>query len=203
MPKKVDHDERRRQIAAAVSRIAEREGLTGVSSDKVAAEAAMSVSLVQHYVDTKENLLVHTLNHTSMTIGSQIVSRLALLGEGAGPFDRLSTILEVFLPLVHDSRAAMQVYLQFASAAMTDPTLRSADAFANGHALIDVLAGELNKMASNEMVALDLDPRIEAHALVALVLGLSMGTLLNQTSPEQALKVLHAHLALLPRTPDL
>lgn len=199
MPKRVDHDERRREIAGAVSRIAERKGLAGVSFREVAAEAGMSVSLVQHYVDTKQNLLVHTLNHTSARVADRITSRAATLGSDAGPFDRLAAILEAFLPQDHEFRSAMQVYLQFAAAAMADPVLRSTDAFANGHVLIDVLAAEL---AATKMLSPHVDPQVEARALLALVLGLSIGMLLDQTSSEQALGVLRAHLARLRSTRD-
>ncbi len=197
MPKKIDHDERRRQIVGAVSRIAERKGLAGVSFREVAAEAGMSVALVQHYVDTKANLLVLTLDHTSARVADRIVSQVAALADDAASFDRLATILEAFLPLDDDSRAAMQVYLQFASVAMADPVLRSADAFANGHALADVLAAEL---AATERLTPNVDPRVEARALLSLVLGLSIGMLLEQTSPEQARTVLHAHLSRLRST---
>lgn len=202
MPKKVNHDERRRAIAGAVSRIAQRKGLAGVSFREVAAQAGMSVSLVQHYVDTKENLLALTLHHTSATVANRITSQVAVLGDDAAPFDRLATILQAFLPQDDGSRAAMQVYLQFASAAMADPTLRSADAFANGHVLIDVLAGELAAMASTELIAPGVEPRVEARALLSLVLGLSMGVLLEQTSPDEAQRVLRAHLGRLRSDPD-
>ena len=94
----------------------------------------------------------------------------------------------------------MQVYLQFAAAAMADPVLRSADAFANGHALIDVLANELSSMAATHSLAPDIDPGIEARGLLALVLGLSTGILLEQTSPAQALEVIRAHLGRIRRT---
>lgn len=194
MPKKVDHDERRREITGAVTRIAARKGLAGISFREVAAEAGMSVALVQHYVETKENLLVHALNHTSATVADRIVSQLSALGDEAAPSDRLATILGAFLPGDDDSRAAMKVYLQFAAAATADPILRSADAFANGHALIEVLAGELAAMVSTGATTQDLEPRTEARALLSLVVGLSMGMLLDQTSLEQARAVLRAHL---------
>ncbi len=61
MPKVVDHDERRRQIATAVSDIAATRGLSDVSFREVAARAGVSVSLVQHYFGDKANLLRTTL----------------------------------------------------------------------------------------------------------------------------------------------
>ena len=61
MPRVVDHEERRRQIATAVSDIAATRGLSDVSFREVAARAGVSVSLVQHYFGDKANLLMTTL----------------------------------------------------------------------------------------------------------------------------------------------
>ncbi len=61
MPRVVDHEERRRQIATAVSDIAATRGLSDVSFREVAAQAGVSVSLVQHYFGDKANLLMTTL----------------------------------------------------------------------------------------------------------------------------------------------
>ncbi|MBY5162652.1 TetR family transcriptional regulator C-terminal domain-containing protein [Salsipaludibacter albus] len=150
--------------------------------------------------DARRHTTLLTLDHTSAKVAVRIAQQLDTLGADAGPFDRLATILEAFLPQDPDSRAAMQVYLHFASAAMADPVLRRADAFANGHALIDVLATELSEMAATHALAPDIDPGIEARGLLALVLGLSMGILLEQTSAPQALEVLRTHLERIRRT---
>lgn len=197
MPKQVDHDERRREIAGAVRRIAQRDGLASVSFREVAAEAGMSVSLLQHYVGTKHQMLVQALDATSQAVGGRIAARLAALGDDAAPRDRLTAITGAFLPQDDDSRAAMQVYLQFGAAAMAEPALRSADAFANGRLLVDVLAAQLGEMAGRGELAPGIQPRLEALALVALLLGLSTTILLEQTSVSEARQVLRAHLDLL------
>ena len=57
MPKRVDHDARRGEIARAALRLCVREGLASVTIGRVAAEAAISKGLVQHYFPTKEALL--------------------------------------------------------------------------------------------------------------------------------------------------
>ena len=80
VPKKVDHAQRRREISAAVVRLAARRGLQGVSFREVAAEAGVSVSLVQHYFGTKENLLLGTLDIQSAAMGEHVGRRLAGLG---------------------------------------------------------------------------------------------------------------------------
>lgn len=63
MPKRVDHEERRAQIAEALVRVAARRGLHAVGMRDVAAEAGVSLRLVQYYFETKENLLFYGLQH--------------------------------------------------------------------------------------------------------------------------------------------
>ncbi|WP_170322668.1 TetR/AcrR family transcriptional regulator [Acrocarpospora macrocephala] len=53
----MDHDARRGEIARAALRLCVREGLASVTIGRVAAEAAISKGLVQHYFPTKEALL--------------------------------------------------------------------------------------------------------------------------------------------------
>src|SRR5690606_40101098 len=57
VPKRVDHEERRRLIAAAGRRIAADRGLEGVSLGEVAAEAGISKGLVQHSFPSKDAML--------------------------------------------------------------------------------------------------------------------------------------------------
>ena len=61
MPRKVDHAERRRELLEALWRVVERAGLAAVSYRDVAAEAGVSVRLVQYYFPTKAELLADAL----------------------------------------------------------------------------------------------------------------------------------------------
>ena len=76
MPKVVDHEERRSQIAEAVWRIATTRGLQGVTFREVAAEAQVSVSLVQHYFGTKAGLVIWSLNQNTARMSARIARRL-------------------------------------------------------------------------------------------------------------------------------
>ena len=194
MPRQVDHHQRRGEIADAVARLAQTRGLQGVSFREVAAEAGMSVSLVQHYVGTKENLLIGSLDRQSARLGEHIGRRLALLGEDAHPIDRVREVAGAFLPLDEDRRAAMLVYHAFAAVALTDPALRHADAFRNATNLLDFFAGQLALAEEMGSLAAGADPAVEATGLLSLVLGLSLAVLLERTSPAEAEAVLDAHL---------
>lgn len=195
MPKVVDHQQRRREIADAVSRIAGDRGLRGVSFREVAAEADVSVSLVQHYFGSKENLLVTTLEIQSALFADLIIDRLADLGAEEGSVKRLRAIVTSFIPTDDQSRAAMVLYHAFAGAALTDPKLRQADAFRNAESLKAAMALELALAQESGEHSPDFDPATEATAILSLVLGLSLATLLEQTTPEEAIAVLDAHLA--------
>ena len=180
MPKKVDHDERRKEIAGAVGRLATERGLQAVSFREVAAEAGVSVVLVQHYFGTKENLLVTTLDLHSAQMAERIAADLVALGADAEPLDRVLAVTIAFLPTDAASRDAMLLYLGFGAAALTDDALRSADAFRNGTGLIAYLASELTQARDAGRLADGVDPELEALALVSLLLGLSLSVLLDQ-----------------------
>jgi AcrR family transcriptional regulator len=57
VPRVADHDQRRAQIARAFQRLLAAEGFTGVSFSRLAAEAGISVGLIQHYFAGKDVLL--------------------------------------------------------------------------------------------------------------------------------------------------
>lgn len=197
MPKQVDHDERRRHIAGAVARIVATDGVGAVSFRTVAAEADMSVSLVQHYFGDKAGLLIGTLDIQSAGIGALILKRLALLGDDADPLDRIRTVAGAFLPHDGDSEAAMRVYLGFAGAALTDGGLRRADAFTNARNLLGFIAAELSAAAASGDLRGGIEANTQATAVLSLVLGLSLSVLLEQITAEEAGDVVDRHLALL------
>src|SRR4051812_50113981 len=77
MPKRVDHDERRRQLTEAMLRIASTRGLQAVSMREVAAEAAVSLRVVQYYFTDKQTLLNSGL--------TQLAARLDRRGKAPAP----------------------------------------------------------------------------------------------------------------------
>jgi AcrR family transcriptional regulator len=57
VPRAADHDQRRVQVARAFQRLLAAEGFAGVAFSRVAAEAGVSVGLIQHYFTGKDALL--------------------------------------------------------------------------------------------------------------------------------------------------
>jgi AcrR family transcriptional regulator len=199
VPKVVDHDERRREIANAVARIAVARGVEAISFREVASEAGISVALVQHYFGTKENLLIGTINLQSEAIGQRMLAELGDLEPDADPLRRIEAIATTFLPVDDRSTSEMRLYLAFAGAALTNDALRTTEAFRNEGVLRAAVAELLELAASQHRVRDDLIPDIEARAIISLVLGLSLAVLLDSTTADEAVGVLKAHLDALSR----
>jgi TetR/AcrR family transcriptional regulator, transcriptional repressor of bet genes len=62
MPKRVDPLAQRRSIAEAVFRLAVARGADAVSMRDVAAEAGVSLGMVQHYFRSKDEMLLFALD---------------------------------------------------------------------------------------------------------------------------------------------
>lgn len=195
MPRKVDHLQRRTEIAEAVARIVRDRGLDGVTFREVAAEADVSVSLVQHYFGSKENLLIGTLNLQSARLAELIRERMALSESTDGTLGRLKVMVASFIPDDDETRAAMLLYHTFAGAAVTDPSLRSTEAFRNADSLVQAIEYELAVARLAGTISSGIDVGKEASVILSLILGLSLAILLDRTAAEEAMAVMDYHLA--------
>ena len=76
MPKRVDHEERRRQIADALLRAAATRGLHATGMREVAAEAGVSLRLVQYYFGTKEELMLFAMQQLAVQFAERGIARI-------------------------------------------------------------------------------------------------------------------------------
>jgi AcrR family transcriptional regulator len=190
MPKQVNHDERRRLIARALWRVVVEGGVAAVSFRTVAAEAGVSVALVQHYFGNRGDLLVWSVDHQSDALGAAIAARTEALGADRSPRRTLDVILRSFLPLDEERRQSMIVYHAFAAAAVTDRSLLTDRIQERGSGFIAVVAGLLG----GARLPSGTDPAVEARGLVTMILGLSLGMLMGQVTDDDALAVVDHHL---------
>src|SRR5215472_14382662 len=121
MPKRVDHDARRREIADAVERIAVRGGLNAATFREVAGEAGVSVRLVQYYFGTKDELLLATQRHVAERSVRRIQARVAA-SEGS-PAAWLRACMGAFIPTDDESRVAILMYVALHTESLVHPEL--------------------------------------------------------------------------------
>ncbi|MFD7316758.1 TetR/AcrR family transcriptional regulator [Streptomyces sp. NPDC059883] len=194
MPKRVDHAERRTEIAEALVRVAGRQGLHAVGMRDVAAEAGVSLRLVQYYFETKEKLLLFGLQHLTGRFGERVTTRLTAAGGRPGPRATIEALLMVALPTDEESRTFHYVLTSYALLAVKDTALAAQPFIKDPDAAEDTVAGLLRQAREDGLLRPGVDPRREAAGLLAMSAGLGTGILVGQRDPESAAAVLEHHL---------
>ncbi|MCE7004824.1 TetR family transcriptional regulator C-terminal domain-containing protein [Kibdelosporangium philippinense] len=182
MPRQVDHEQRRQAIAEALWRIVSTQGLEGVSLRNVAAEAGISMGLVQHYFRSKDEMLLFAY----ATLSVRIENRL-LAGSGYQP--TLKTLFLEMLPLDDERREEAHAVVAFMTRAAVSPAFAEA---------ANVDAGAFRAYITSQLTAAGV-PDAEQHTeiLLATVDGMAVRILAGYLTPEQAVKALDTYLAAL------
>ncbi|MFD4829044.1 TetR/AcrR family transcriptional regulator [Streptomyces uncialis] len=203
MPRVADHDARQRQITDAVQRLVVRHGLTAVTVARTAAEAGMSVGLVQHYFTAKDEMLLATFTRVNARFTAR-VDELVNRGDGEDRTiaEMLRQALAELVPLDDVRRAEFLVRLAFADqaahnarlAAVQRETLvgirsRVAQAISNGTACGEVAQGidaadqALRVVAFTEGLALHthIDPDGTPRAAILTALDEQLGRVFTGT----------------------
>jgi AcrR family transcriptional regulator len=194
MPKRVNHDERRRQIAAAVWRIAADQGLDAVNMRDVAAEAGVSLRLVQYYFETKHNLLVLALRYLNERSEQRAAARIAATPGATSSRVVLREVLMEFLPIDEEHRDTLRVYLAYYVRSLNDPEL--AAVFLNDEQpLEELVAGMLDQAHDAGELVSRVNARHEADLIVSGVNGLGIDLLHGRRQLDDVVAVIDYHLA--------
>jgi AcrR family transcriptional regulator len=120
VPKLVDHDARREELAAALWRVVTRDGVERASVRRVAAEAGWSTGSLRHYFDSQPALLAFAME----LVIERVTRRVEAASRHGTPRAVAEHALQEVLPLDDERRAEMQVWLAFTTRSLVDPELR-------------------------------------------------------------------------------
>ncbi|MEU6408872.1 TetR family transcriptional regulator C-terminal domain-containing protein [Microbispora sp. NPDC046933] len=193
MPRQVDHDERRRRLTEALLRIAGTRGLQAVSMREIAAEAGVSLRVVQYYFTNKQALLESGLAELGARMDRRVRQRAAATAGGLSTRGLFAAVLGAILPSDEQSRLDSLAWTAYYTAALTDPAL-AATGLTLPNALEDFLTERFAIAQQAGDVDADRDPRIEVAALLALANGLTSSVLSRQRSHEAAAAIIDYHL---------
>jgi AcrR family transcriptional regulator len=197
VPKRVDHEERRRQISDALLRVAAERGLHATGMREVAAEAGVSLRLVQYYFGTKEELVLAAMQHLAARFGERALARINRIKDTENPVnprDVIAAILTEGLPADDERRTFTILYTAYFALSLTDPALAITPLVRNSNAVIDVVAAQLRAAQAAGDTPAHLDPELEAVSLLAMSAGLGTSVLAGQSSPGQAQAVIDYRL---------
>jgi AcrR family transcriptional regulator len=192
MPKRVDHDERRRDIADALCRIAARGGIGAATFREVAAEAGVSVRLVQYYFGTKADLLHAANERVAARAGARITRRLTKLGADADPRRIVQALVREFLPTDDERREETVLFNVFYTAQMTDPALARGTARHVPQGIATVVAKQIRRAQESGDVAREVDAGTAALLLTVAVPSIASSVVVGYTSLREARRLLDA-----------
>lgn len=194
VPRTVDHAERRGQIAAGLVRAAARDGLHAVTMRSVAAEAGVSLRLVQYYFQDKARLMHAGLQHLERRSVDRWTARLDRLPRPPSARQFVEAFLAEALPTDEESRVFHLVWTSYAVLAMTDRALGEHPFVDGPNRLERQLTDALRHAQATGELADGLDPAAEAALLLTVNHGLGTSVLVGQRSAEAAADVLTYHL---------
>ncbi|GAA1490567.1 TetR/AcrR family transcriptional regulator [Brachybacterium sacelli] len=202
MPKRVDHDLRRAQIIDSLVRCAAREGLHAITMRAVAAEAGVSLRLVQYYFQSKSQMMQAALESLESQSVAQWAERITASASSSARA-RLEAFLAAALPTDEQSRTHHLLWTSYAVLSMTD-TAMAEQPFIDGPNLRErELAQLLRNAIDDGELPVDRDPDIEAGRLLTLSHGLGTSVLVGQRTITTAQRILQYHLDQMFASPAL
>ena len=174
MPKIVDHEAQRERFIHATMRLVARDGLEGVTMRAVAAEAGLSYGSLFHYFQSKDDLLMHVVQHSMALQGRRF-------NEYTSQYSGLKALEHMLCDdaiINESSRDAWMVWMTFLYKAALQAS------FAEMHAelidgWLDRISGLLREAQQAGEVSTDLDIDAEALAVWAYSAGIGQMGLLD------------------------
>ena len=184
MPKLVDREQRREELAAALWRLVLREGIEGASLRRVAAEAGWSTGSLRHYFATQSELLAFAME----LVAQRVTARVAAHRLSADLRATAERLVREVLPLDAERHAEAQVWLAFTARSLVEPELRELRDRAH--------PGCARSARARSSCSACRTPGAEGERLHALVDGLALHAVLDPatTTPARQLELLGAQL---------
>jgi AcrR family transcriptional regulator len=198
VPKEVDHDARRRELADAAIRVIARHGLSATTLAHVADESGWSIGSIRYYFPNKDELIASAL----WRVGERVDERIRRRTAGGMSVADLRAAAAELLPLDPIGHEEAVVHLAFLAQAAVEPALADAAEDA-ARRLQEPLAARIAHAVQAGELAPHLDAAHEATRLRVLLDGLRLQlvTTPRRSSAKWALATLDDHLAALAASP--
>lgn len=184
MPKIVDHTQRRFEIVQALWQVIATRGVEGVSLREVAQAAGVSIGRIQHYFDSREELVLAGLERL-IELAAAAYDKTA----ADSPRDRLLHVLVQQVPRSEPGRIGVTVWYAYLATAITDNRVREV--------LAEALRGGETECATHVAAMRDIggaEARAVARRLLALSDGLTLRVLVEGLDPDDAIAILRAEV---------
>ncbi|NEP25256.1 MAG: TetR family transcriptional regulator [Moorea sp. SIO3I6] len=178
----MSQQDRRLEVSEAAWRVIVREGLDRTSMRAIAQELGCTTGVVTHHFRDKQELILFALNQVTQ----RLQKTMQTATEHARGVDRLVEMLSAFLPLDTERQDILKVWVAFLGYAIGREALM-AEHQQSAAQLREVIIQELKALQSAKLIRANIEPELEANALLALVNGVSLDSLIQakRLSPDQ------------------
>ena len=182
VPKLVDHDVRRREIAQAVWAVIAERGIEGVTLRSVAAEAEVSVGRIQHYYASREELV----RDSCRELLKAATQRFEAVDDTT-PVEKLRRLILGRIPTTPEFAIGTSIWLAYEAKSVDDPVI--AELVQRGH------AGGVRETAALLGECGVTDAPAVALRLMATAEGLAIRVLVGGLEPRGAIELLENLIA--------
>lgn len=185
MPKVVDHEERRNEVIQGLWAVISERGIEGVTYARVAAAARISVGRIQHYFESKDELVV---------AGCQAMVDEALRPTGDDPWQVLFELLTSPIPQASAFRLGAAVWYAYMAHGVVNAEIGAIVAQASR-----VQVARAEELLNSGHVPTNSSPRTAAR-LVGLSNGLTQRVLIGVMPAYEALGLISEEVDVLRLT---
>ncbi|MGK9265936.1 TetR family transcriptional regulator [Bacillus inaquosorum] len=190
MPKQIDHEKRRKQIAEATWRVILERGIEGASARNIAKEAGLSLGALRHYFSTQNELLVFAMK----LVQEKAMARIEDIAmKDLPPKEKVLHILLEIVPTNEETIREMEVWFAFTVYARHKKDMFDADhdGIYSGMRNLVAYLDEFDLLKQNA------DKDIEAERLYALIDGLALHAMLDpvRVNKDRIKRVIMQHVA--------
>lgn len=175
MPKIVNHQHRREEIADSVLQLVARDGFNAVTMRAVAKESGWSTGVIGHYFEDRHDMLIAALRRAAYLQAAQFKSTRT---NSNNPLDRLEKLVISVLPLDDRRVALTKIFLFFYAEAVQDETSREevAEYLQNWRRVITRTLAEAQSLG---LMSAATNPDTAAFHIVAYADGLASQAILD------------------------
>lgn len=175
VPKIVDHEERRADLARAAVKVIDREGIEGATLREIAKEAGYSTGIIGHYFGSRHDVLVAALGFCM----ANATGRMAAVGDEHRGLKSIHEMAAELLPLDRARSRENRIWLLYGAEALIAKRLRKEYQTHDGR-LRALLRGAFEQAIEDGELDGSIDAELEANRLLALNDGISLQALFDR-----------------------
>ena len=182
--KRVDHEQRRLEVAVAAARIIAYQGLDALTTRELARTLGCSIGVLSHYFTNKDEIVIAAMNWADCSIQQRFMQ---LLKESPMDVDQYAPFILDALPLNEQSDLEWRVRLNLAAYSLSHPALMQSQNEARQLRKKELLKLMRDLQASGRVLN-NVEPELIVQNAIDFVTGTAFN-LLNLPLEERAEKV--------------